>query len=152
MPLDNQTIIAVPITVEQSGQTRQFLVRLVEQLDIVLGFRGGDPYVSLSQLQQSQLSGLTTLEQTILTVITRLLTESSVITDQLLVGLLEATNEAIDALKSPDVISDNDTTSQTVGGSYSQTQVKAIADQTAANAVDFNNLLTALRGTGIIAT
>ena len=66
----NESIIAVPITVEQKGQVRQFLVRLVEKLDIVLGYRGNDPYVTISQLQSASSEGLTQLEQTILNVIT----------------------------------------------------------------------------------
>jgi len=148
----NESIIAVPITVESPGQTRQFLVRLVEQLDVVLGNRGGDPYVSLSQLQSTTSSELSKLEQTVLEIIESLIAEDSVITNELLTSISDQTNVAIEALKSPDVISDSDTTTQTISVAYVQAESQAMAAQIAANAVDFNDLLIALRDTGIIAT
>lgn len=54
----NESIAAVPADISDRDTLKRFLDRLVEQLDIVLGFRGGDPYVStddqvrtLSELQ-----------------------------------------------------------------------------------------------------
>jgi hypothetical protein len=148
----NESIIAVPISVEQQGQTRQFLVRLVEKLDIVLGYRGGDPYVSSSQLNSATSEGLTQLEKTILEIITNLFTENSEVVTSLLAGIVDNTSEAIDSLKSDSVISDNDESTQVISDPPTQAEVQAIQDQVVANADDFNNLLLALRGTGIIAT
>ena len=144
----NETIIAVPISVEQQGQTRQFLVRLVEKLDIVLGYRGNDPYVSISQLQSTSESGLTALEQTILEVVTRLFSANSEVITQLLLDIADAA----DSLRSSSTISDNDTSTQVITNPPTQAEVQSIQDQVVANAGDFNDLLAALRGTGIIAT
>ena len=144
----NETIIAVPISVEQQGQTRQFLVRLVEKLDIVLGYRGNDPYVSISQLQSTSESGLTALEQTILEVVTRLFSANSEVITQLLLDIADAA----DSLRSSSTISDNDTSTQVITNPPTQAEVQSIQDQVVANAGDFNDLLTALRATGIIAT
>ena len=151
----NETIIAVPITIEERGQLRQFLVRLVEKLDIVLGYRGNDPYVSISDLQSaSALSSdeLTQLEQTVLTIITNLFTANDEAITILLAGIVNETGSAIDSLKSASTISDNDTSTQTITNPPTQAEVQAIQDQVVANAGDFNDLLTALRGTEIIAT
>lgn len=51
--MPNQTIIAVPVDVAEPQVLKRFLTRLIEELDLVLGFRGEDPYVS-----QSDLSGI----------------------------------------------------------------------------------------------
>ena len=59
----NETLVAVPLHVEQAGETRKFLVRLIEKLDIVLGYRGDDPYVTISQLQDASTSASTSLTQ-----------------------------------------------------------------------------------------
>lgn len=148
----NESIIAVPITVEQSGQTRQFLVRLVERLDLVIGTRGGDPYVPESQLVETQ-AGLTKLEQTVLEIIERLLgTASSETVAVLIAATNEATSAEIEALKSPNTVDDADTSSGSYSGPPTKGEVEALDAKVAANAQDFNDLLTALRGTEIIAT
>jgi len=148
----NESIIAVPTTVEQPGQTRQFLVRLVERLDIIIGTRGGDPYVSNSQLKQTTLNGLTALEKTVLEVVQRLLTAGDQVTGELLEGIATSTGEAIDELKSSDTIANGNTNVQTISDPPTQAQVQALASQISANAITYNTLLIALRGTGIIAT
>jgi hypothetical protein len=148
----NESIIAVPITVEQSGQTRQFLVRLVERLDLVIGTRGGDPYVPESKLNETQV-GLTKLEQTVLEIIERLLgTADSETVAILIAATQEATNAEIEALKSSSAISNASATAIVMGASYNQVKAQNAADHTAAVAVQLNSLLTALRGTEIIAT
>lgn len=149
----NETIIAVPITIEERGQLRQFLVRLVEKLDIVLGYRGDDPYVSISQLQTKASSDeLTQLEQTVLDIVTQLFATNDEAVAILLAGIVTETGSAIDDLKSASTISDNDESTQTITNPPTQAEVQSIQDQVVANAGDFNDLLTALRGTGIIAT
>lgn len=136
----NETVIAVPITVEQKGQTRQFLVRLVEKLDIVLGYRGGDPYATTSNLTQ--------LEQIVLSVIERLFELDTSLAD----SLLSSTTNAIEELQSDEVIADADITTQTISDPPTQAEVSNLASQVASNATTYNDLLNALRETGIIAT
>ena len=148
----NETIIAVPINIESSGQTRQFLVRLIERLDIVLGGRGGDPYVPESLLNSTTAAGLTQLETTILAIITTLFATDSEETLDLTNTILETALAAIEALKSSSTISDSDVSTETISDPPTQIEVQAVADRLTANSTDFNDLLTALRGTEIIAT
>ena len=143
----NESIIAVPPSVEQPGQTRQFLVRLVEKLDIVLGRRGGDPYVSASDLLKTN-SDLSTLEKQVLAIVEKALTADS----EFIEGILESTIEQIDALKSPDTITDGNVTPLVYSGPPTKAEVEALDAREVANTTKFNDLLTALRGTGIIAT
>lgn len=137
--------MAVPATVEQPGQTRQFLVRLVEKLDIVLGYRGNDPYVSASQLQNTTDTSLTALEKTVLNIVTQLLSDN-------IDTLTSDISESIEALKSTDTVTDADDSTQVISNPPTQVQVQNIQDQVETNAVRFNDLLTILRELGIIAT
>lgn len=43
--MPNQSIIAVPINFKDLGEVRQFLLKLVETVDIALGYRGEKPTV-----------------------------------------------------------------------------------------------------------
>jgi len=146
----NESIIAVPPSVEQPGQTRQFLVRLVEQIDIVLGRRGGDPYVSASDLLKTQ-SGLSSLEIQVLAIVERALSTDGA-TSVLIEELLQETTAAIDALKSSSTVVNATTTLNTFSGPPTKSEVEALDAKVVANAGKFNDLLTALRDTGIIAT
>ncbi len=49
----NETIIQVPAELGEPIQLRKFLLKLVENLDIILGFRGQDPYVTSKDLKSS---------------------------------------------------------------------------------------------------
>ncbi len=152
----NESIIAVPVGVEQPGQLRQFLVRLVEQIDLVIGRRGGDPYVPESQLNSTTLAGLSALEQTILDIITQLFTTNSETAEELAIVIAGSTSDAItaavEALKSASTVTDADSSTTTASASYVQAEAQEVADQVATNASRFNDLLSALRGTEIIAT
>lgn len=58
--MTNQTLIAVPAGVAETTDTIQlFLTRLVEELDIVLGYRGNSTYISTADVD---VGGLTTLQ------------------------------------------------------------------------------------------
>lgn len=46
----NETLIVVPNALEDTLVLKKFLVRLVEKLDIVLGYRGQDPYITKSSV------------------------------------------------------------------------------------------------------
>lgn len=67
----NESLAAVPSNVSDPTVLKRFLDRLVERLDVVLGYRGGDPYVSadtqvqtLSELQDLLSQLKTTNEET----------------------------------------------------------------------------------------
>lgn len=46
----NESLLQVPASVEDPAVLKRFLDRLVERLDIVLGYRGNDPYAATSDL------------------------------------------------------------------------------------------------------
>jgi hypothetical protein len=151
----NETIVAVPTNVEQQGELRKFLVRLVEKLDIVFGYRGNDPYVSISQLQDASAANatsLTKLEETVLGIIQQLLSENSEVVTQLVEALSESTDESIESLKSSATITDADDSGPTLTTPPTQSELQDMQDQIATNAIRFNDLLDALRATEIIAT
>ena len=123
------------------------MVRLVERLDLVIGTRGGDPYVPESRLNETATE-LSKLELIVLEIVENLLTVDS----ELAASILVDTNAAIEALKSDSVISDSNTTAGTYSGPPTKAEVEALDTKVIQNAGDFNSLLTALRDTGIIAT
>jgi hypothetical protein len=141
----NESIIAVPVGVEKPGQTRQFLVRLVEQLDLVIGTRGGDPYVPESRLNETTAE-LTKLELAILQIVEGLLT----VDGELALEILEQVNLAIEALKSDSSIANASVAVQSVSAPPTKSEVEAIDAKVVGNAQSYNSLLTALRETGII--
>lgn len=48
--MSNESLCQVPISVDDPAVLKRFLDRLVERLDIVLGYRGDNPAISKSQL------------------------------------------------------------------------------------------------------
>jgi len=148
MPInENQTIIGVPLNVEEEGELRKFLIRLLEKLDVIFGYRGDDPFVTISQLQDVSSAAnqnLTQLEQLIIKTITENIS--------VLNAALDETGNSIDSLKSDSAITDASTTSQTITDPPTQIEVQNIQNQVVNVATQLNALLAALRGTEIIAT
>lgn len=60
--MPNESLIAVPVDVAEPFVLKRFLTRLIEELDIVLGYRGGDPYLRSSDIKSVEqgLEGTTT--------------------------------------------------------------------------------------------
>jgi hypothetical protein len=147
----NQTIIGIPLNVERAGETRKFLIRLVEKLDVVFGYRGNSPYATISQLQNvSSTAGqnLTQLEQIILNTIT----ENISTVNQALQQANEDASDAVSALKSSSTVANASNATQTITSPPTQAEVQNIQDQVKNVADQLNALLAALRGTEIIAT
>ncbi len=48
--MTNQSIIAVPTSFASLGEVRQFLLKLVETIDIALGYRGEKPEVAAVEI------------------------------------------------------------------------------------------------------
>lgn len=55
----NESIATVPVDVKDPDTLKRFLDRLVERLDIVLGYRGGDPYIT----EEDQVQTISELQQ-----------------------------------------------------------------------------------------
>ena len=138
--MSNQTLIAIPITLEEPQALRQFLVKLVEKIDVVFGYRGGDSFVSSSQL----LSSAEVLANSDLTTTSTL--------TQLLLALETALLAEINALKSTTVVDDLSWSKPTVTDPPTQAEVQLIADQADDNVNKINELLAVLRATEVIAT
>ena len=49
--MTNQTIAVIPINVADEEELRKFLARLVERLDLILGFRGTPATTAATQAQ-----------------------------------------------------------------------------------------------------
>ncbi|RKY53161.1 MAG: hypothetical protein DRP93_07020 [Candidatus Neomarinimicrobiota bacterium] len=85
--MPNESIIAVPIDVAEPVQLRRFINKLVEELDLVLGYRGQNKYVASSDLIGADLtlatlaSGLASLEEYLETLTGTLTTAESSIED-----------------------------------------------------------------------
>ena len=137
MPLNNETLAAVPLDLDEAGQTRRFLLTLVEKLDIVLGYRGGPTYITAGSLA-SDLPQLNALELSILNIAQ---TATTAYVDPLIAGL-----------KSSNAVADADNTVNTVSAPPTQAEVAALASQIGANADTFNLLLASLKQTEIIAS
>tara|TARA_R110002096_G_scaffold230859_1_gene420532 strand:- start:261 stop:536 length:276 start_codon:yes stop_codon:yes gene_type:complete len=50
--MSNESIASIPVDLTDPILLRKFLVRLVEKLDVLYGYRGGDPVVTSEQLQE----------------------------------------------------------------------------------------------------
>ena len=72
--------------------------------------------------------------------------------EEVLAGAAIATDEAIDDLKSEDTIANGNTTPLSYSGPPTKSEVEALDAREVANTQKFNDLLTALRATEIIAT
>lgn len=51
--MSNESLFQVPVSVEDPDVLKRFLDRLVERLDIVLGYRGDNPYAAASDLENA---------------------------------------------------------------------------------------------------
>jgi hypothetical protein len=159
--MPNQTLIAIPLDITNPLATRQFLVKLVEKLDIVFGFRGGNSYVSTSQLvglagtvntEDNTLSGqLTALEAALVAYIDTQI--ASTATDIALVNTeLDALTIVVEDLKSATTIVNTTWTTPTVSATYVQAEAQNVATQLGLAIGKMNTLLATLRATEIIAT
>lgn len=148
--MPNSTLISVPTKFEEPKQVRAFVLKLVEKLDIVLGYRGASGYeaaAATAELANVTLATLAEANNVIRASVDEL--RESIEFSQ------DATNQnttAIAALKSSATVTDTAYSAPAISATYSQSEVQAIADnlQTVSGALD--DLLAALRTTEIIAT
>lgn len=151
----NETLIAIPLELEDFQTTKQFLVRLVEKLDIILGYRGGDSFVSTSQL----LAGLIAIKDFDDNTLIGLLLALEAATIQFVedsvaeLKILVDTNvDDIANLKSATTIVDTAWSEPTASAGYVQNEAQTVIDQVEDNTNKINELLAILRATEIIAT
>lgn len=148
----NQTIISVPTNFADFKQIRTFVIRLIEQLDIVLGYRGNSGY-EVSGTASTLLADVVSenTEQQL-----KFGTELSTLTDalnQFIIATNEAfeeVNDTLDTIQQGTVIADLSYTAPTISATYDQSEVQGLADQLQVTSDKLDSLLAVLRTAEII--
>jgi len=143
--MSNQTIVAVPTKFEEFKQIRAFIVRLVTELDIVLGYRGEDPYVTATTLTTTGSSSSRTVGEQ--------LEELKKAIEELesVVATGDATTlERLDTIQALTPIVDHSYTAPTAGVGYSQAQMQDTVDNLALVNDKLNELFVILRTASIV--
>lgn len=130
----NQTIAQLPVQAKSFEDLRPFLIRLVEKLDILFGYRGDTTYATEDEiLKISELltSATGSLEQAI---------------NLALVASKEYTDEEIAELKQePETTLDY--TARTISEEFDQIELQALADDVASIAAKVDSIITKLNAT-----
>ena len=156
---NHNTFIAVPNDVTDPVELHRFLARLIEKLDEAFGARADNPFVTVDSLKASNQE----LTSIIGTNIEASKTSSSPETSNLIetlqssVGILENQVNPLEQnvaqlqlnLNQP-IIADSTEPALTIGATYSQTQVQALADQVQGLQTTINDIIDRLRLSKII--
>jgi hypothetical protein len=137
----NETLVSMPTKFEDFRQVRAFAVKLVEQLDIVLGYRGTVGY--------EQAGTASTLTKTTLASLTETADEFSQVLDEFREELVAIT-ESIEQYKTGLSIADTSYTAPTISVLYVPAEVQGIADSLESVSDKLDSLLAALRGVEIL--
>lgn len=137
--MPNSTLVSVPAKFDDLKQLRVFVVKLIEKLDIVLGYRGSAGYETAGTAESLTTITLNTLNEAISEVEQTIDSLTAIIED-----LSEVT------YKSETAIIDLSYTAPTISATYSQAEVQGIADDVATVADKVDELLAALRTVEII--
>ena len=147
--MSNQTLIQIPLGLElqDPGRLRIFLLKLIEKLDIVLGYRGNDGYVSQSQLAQAD-NQINVNDLTLLSLAEQLAEVSNQVTENQ--EAIEVNTEALETVQAAAAITKLNFSTVTAGVTYNQTEVQKIANQAKAAGDKVDDLLDILNDAGII--
>lgn len=114
----NESIASVPANVQDPDTLKRFLDRLVERLDIVLGYRGGDPYIT----EEDQVQTIGELQQLLDELKTSIATFQPAI-DEVNAKLREAEDTLVELAKLTEYqgtsVLDLNSTAWTTGDAYS---------------------------------
>lgn len=144
----NQTIVALPARFDEFKQVRTFAVKLIEQLDRVLGYRGDNPYVTEEELSSAaDATGLTLAE---LIVELRQTVDQLLSQDQLLADAVALAEGRLDTIQAGTALADDVYAGGTASATYSQTELQDTMDALLALSASHNNLLAILRTAEII--
>ena len=148
----NQTLVGIPANFENFKQIRIFLLRLIERLDIVLGYRSTEGYASAAEVTSvitATKEDLITLkeatEQSLDSIDTLLETLETTLSD-----LSDAFNTFVEVIQAGTVITDINYTAPTIGATYSQAEVQGVADSVEDVSDKVDELLNILRTAGIV--
>lgn len=141
LQMANETLVNVPTKFQDFKQVRAFAVKLIENLDTVLGYRGSVGYEEAGTAEVLTEETLASLAQTV---------EEF---DQVLDAFREdltALNESINQYKTSTTIADTTYTAPTVSGTYNQSEVQGIANTLETVSDKLDTLLGVLRTVEII--
>jgi len=141
MLMANQTIVSVPTKFQEFKQVRAFAVKLVEQLDLVLGYRGAVGYEEAGTAEQLTQQTLASLSEAVSDFESAL----DAIRDD-----LNVIRDSIVSYQSGVTITDIAYTAPTISGAYVQAEVQAIADEVETVGATLDSLFAALRAVNII--
>ena len=135
--MPNETLIAVPIKLDNPRELRLFLAKLVEKLDVVLGYRGDSGYVTSDQFQADlqQFGGQTS---TLAERVEQL--ENAVATAQ----------EQLEQVLAAATVAEIEAVSRTAAATYDQSNVQDIADDVKTVADKVDELIGILTTAGIL--
>lgn len=142
--MSNESIIAVPSNVEEPGQARLFLNKLVEQLDVSLGFRfdaASGPSTNFQKKLTEARTPTGTLSEQIQDAVNRI----AVLEEDL--AILEG---LVEDIQQGTAVTDLSYTAFTAAGTYDQSQVQDLTDNLKTTSDKVNEALTVLRAAGIM--
>lgn len=130
----NQTIAQLPVQAKSFEDLRPFLIRLVEKLDTLFGYRGDTTYATedeVLKISELLISATGSLEQAI---------------NLALAAAKEYTDEEIEELKQePETTLDY--TARTISEEFDQIELQALADDVASIAAKVDSIITKLNAT-----
>ena len=144
----NQTIIGIPANFENFKQVRSFAVRLIEKLDIVLGYRGNTGYEETGTAETLVSSLQASLDQ--------VAEEAVAAVDSLTAAISEVQTSItdlttlIEQIQAGTAITDLSYTAPTISGTYVQAEVQGLANDINAVSDKVDELLAILRTADII--
>lgn len=147
-PSTNETLIGIPHELRDLSAVRVFLIRLVEKLDAVLGYRGDAAYVSQSDIDAGTET-VSVFLQGIISAVTAELSQSQSLAAE---NSRAYTDEQIATLKSSTSVIDLSLLLPTISDPPTQAEVQDIVSDLTEIQTQVNALLAELRSVEIIAT
>lgn len=137
----NETLVNVPTRFEDFKQVRTFAVKLIEKLDIVLGYRGTVGYEEAGTAEALTEITLDSLAETV----DEFENELDAFRED-----LNTLTEIVNQYKTTTSIADTSYTAPTVSATYTQAEVQGIADSLETVSDKLDTLLGVLRSVEII--
>ena len=134
--MSNQTLIAVPTNLDNGRELRLFLTRLVEKLDVILGYRGSETFTSNPQFAQDlhQFSAQTN------TIANRLTQTETTLAEAI---------QALDEIQTAQTIDTLVLTLISASATYDQANIQAIADAVKETGDKVDAIIGVLQNAGI---
>ena len=143
--MSNQTLVSIPSKFENFKQIRQFAVRLVEKLDVVLGFRSTTGYETAGTAEAYAATIIDLISQNTLAI------DAVVDSVEAVQSSIDDLVAAIDSMRLAVAISDLAYTAPTISAVYNQSQVQGLATNLEAVSDKLDTVMAVLRTAGVLA-